>query len=438
MNYEETIQYLFTHLPMYQRIGSVAYKKDLTNITLLCQHLNNPQTTFRTIHVGGTNGKGSVSNMLASVLTEAGYKTGLYTSPHLLDFRERIRINGEICSKEFVVEFIDAMKSVIEKIQPSFFEITVAMAFQYFATQLVDVAIIEVGLGGRLDSTNIITPDLSVITNIGLDHQQLLGNTYAQIAFEKAGIIKAGIPVVIGEYHADTFPVFTEKANSVIAHLYLAEQNILVELIEMQAEYLYVHVSINNSLVYPNLVSSLNGKYQLKNIATTIEATELLIQMGYEISEEDVYNGFYHIQQNTGFIGRFQKLSDTPLIYCDCAHNADGLKTLFESVATLDFNKLHIVTGAVNDKDIRSNLMQFPGNAHFYFAKPDIPRGMPAERLKILATEYKLDGNSYNSVEHAFTTSLQNAASNDLILICGSIFVVAEVLQFLQNQKSND
>lgn len=434
MNYQETIQFLMDHLPMFQRIGPQAYKKDLTNIIKLCDALGNPQNNFSTIHIGGTNGKGSVSNLLASVLFEAGYDTGLYTSPHLIDFRERIRVNGIMCDKEFVVEFTKTIMPLIDEIHPSFFEITVAMAFAYFAEKKISVAVIEVGLGGRLDSTNIIQPDISVITNIGYDHMQLLGDTLPEIAFEKAGIIKPGRPVVIGEYHPETIGVFQEKAQSVMAPVFIAEENVAVQLVEGGTEKIMTNVSYHNQLVYPNLECALAGKFQMKNIATAIQAIELLNSCGYDISEDAVYDGFKNVIKNTGFAGRFQKISDTPPVYCDCAHNAEGLKELFNTVSGMSYQKLHIVTGAVNDKDINKNLACFPTEAQYYFAKPDIPRGMVAERIQGLASQFQLFGNRYDSVNLAYAAALTSAKNNDMVLICGSIFVVAEVLQVIFNK----
>ena len=333
MDYPQTIEYLMKHLPMYQRIGAQAYKKDLTNIIALCNALDNPQNSFSGIHIAGTNGKGSVSNLLASVLFESGYTTGLYTSPHLLDFRERIRINGQLCTEEFVIDFTEKMKPLIAELQPSFFEITVAMAFKYFKDSAVDMAVIEVGMGGRLDSTNIIEPDLSVITNIGYDHQQFLGNTLAEIAFEKAGIIKPERHVIIGEYTNETLPVFKNKALGTSSPISFAQEKVHLDFVELLPEGLLVNVVYNEQLLYPNLICALTGKYQLKNIATVIESIEVLNKLGYNISEEAVYNGFKNVLINTGFAGRFQKLQDSPLTYCDCAHNAEGLQSLFETIA---------------------------------------------------------------------------------------------------------
>lgn len=438
MTYSETLDYLFTHLPMYQRIGQAAYKKDLTNTIKLAEILGNPQNKFTSIHVAGTNGKGSVSNMLSSVLMEAGYSTGLYTSPHLLDFRERIRFNGKLCEKDFIVDFVARMQTHIEEIQPSFFEITVAMAFEYFAQRQVDIAIIEVGLGGRLDSTNIITPVLSVITNISYDHQNMLGNSLREIAGEKAGIIKAGIPVVIGEFHEETFPVFLEKSILQNSSLFAADKNVTVELIEQHNYLLKLNVSYLNQLSYPNLESDLAGKYQIKNIKTLIQAIEILRSIPIEVPDEAIYEGLKNIKRNTGFAGRWQVIDVNPIIICDCAHNTAGLKELFLQVNSMSFKRLIIVTGAVNDKDLNASLKEFPLEADYYFCTPDIPRGLSANLLQTKASEFNLKGKTFETVEKAIISAKQNAFTEDIILICGSIFVVAEALAYFEkNQPSN-
>ncbi len=437
MTYKETIEYLFTHLPMYQRIGPAAFKKDLTNTIALLKILDDPHKKITSIHVAGTNGKGSVSNMLASVLQEAGYSTGLYTSPHLLDFRERIRLNGIMCEKEFVIEFVEKIKPHIPEIEPSFFEITVAMAFEYFAQKEVDIAVIEVGLGGRLDSTNVITPILSIITNISYDHQMMLGNTLKEIAGEKAGIIKKNIPVVIGEFHEETFPVFLEKTNSHAASIFLASENVQAEILIEELDKIELNISYLDQLIYPSLMLDLTGTYQLKNIKTTIQSIEVLRSIGVEMPEEAVYEGLKQVKKNTGFAGRWQIISDHPLIICDCAHNSAGLEELFEQVKNTHFEKLHIVTGAVNDKDLGANLKQFPKTATYYFCKPDIPRGLDAEILEQMAGSVGLHGKSYKSVREALNFAKQEMNEEDLLLICGSIFVVAEALED-QNQNITD
>ncbi len=417
---------------MYQRIGAAAYKKDLTNTLALCKILGDPQNKFTSIHVAGTNGKGSVSNMLASVFMEAGYSTGLYTSPHLIDFRERIRVNGKLCDEDYVIQFVKKIQPHIAAIQPSFFEITVAMAFDYFVQKEIDIAIVEVGLGGRLDSTNVITPILSVITNISYDHQNMLGNTLAEIAGEKAGIIKKDIPVVIGEYHPETFPVFQQKAIAENASLYTANENVQLEIVDNTIERLEVHASYLNQLLYPDLVSGLTGDYQLANLKTTIQSIEVLREHKTEIPDDAVYEGIKNVLKNTGFSGRFQLISKHPMIICDCAHNSDGLQKLFEQVGKIQFEKLHIITGMVNDKDIDAGLQQFPEEAMYYFSKPAIPRGLDAAVLRTEASKHRLHGNAYDSIEEAIRSAKMQAKPDDLILICGSIFVAAEALEFFK------
>lgn len=428
MTYKETLDYLFTHLPMYQRIGAAAYKKDLTNTLALLQVLDNPQDAFTSIHIGGTNGKGSVSNMLASVCAEAGYTTGLYTSPHLIDFRERIRVNGHLCEEQFVIAFVEKIRPHIASIQPSFFEITVAMAFDYFRYKNVQIAIVEVGLGGRLDSTNVIVPLVSVITNISFDHMQMLGNTLPLIAVEKAGIIKPQIPVIIGEIQDETIGVFEQKATENNAALYPAPENVQVELLEYNFNNMELNVSYLNQLTYPNLILDLTGDYQLQNVATAIQTIEVMRLQGIEIPDEAIYEGLRAVQTHTGFAGRWQVLQKNPLLVADCAHNTGGLTLLFRQVKEQSYQQLHVVTGAVNDKDLDAGLSLFPAHATYYFCKPDIPRGLDAVHLQELALSKGLKGTSYTSVFAALQQALQNAGKNDMILICGSIFVVAEAL----------
>lgn len=434
MNYQETLDYLFTQLPMFQRIGPAAYKKDLTNTLALCSVLGDPQHKFKSIHIAGTNGKGSVSNMLASVLQESGYSVGLYTSPHLQDFRERIRVNGKMCPESFVVEFTEKMKHSIETIQPSFFEITVAMAFEYFAVCDVDIAVIETGLGGRLDSTNVITPLVSVITNISFDHQALLGNTLPEIAGEKAGIIKKDVPVVIGELHPETMPVFEKKALEMNAAIYVAEENVETELEDHSPESMQMQVAYLGHLIYPELVCDLTGDYQLKNIKSVVQTIELLREAGYEISDEAVYSGLAHVKTNTGFAGRWQVMQRSPFTVCDCAHNTGGLRVLFEQVRKYSFDRLHIVMGSVNDKDVTAALKEYPRQAIYYFTKPAIPRGLDATELMELAGLEGLKGEAFASVSAGLDSARSRAKSNDMILICGSIFVVAEAL-FILNKN---
>lgn len=406
MNYSETLDWMFGQLPMYQKQGASAYKEDLTNTILLANHLNNPEKEIKTIHVAGTNGKGSTSHFLASILQEAGYKTGLYTSPHLKDFRERIKINGEDISENFVVDFIASNKSFFEENQLSFFEMTVGLAFDYFRQENVDIAIIEVGLGGRLDSTNIISPLLSVITNIGLDHIQFLGNTIEKIASEKAGIVKPKTPVVIGEYTSETKPVFENKAN------------------DMQSEIFFASELIQET--YPSV---LLGDYQIQNKKTVLQAIRVLqSQNEFQISEENIKDGFWNVVKNTGLQGRWQQLGTHPKIICDTAHNKHGLEIVMKQLQREEFDVLHFVLGVVNDKDLDDVLPLFPKNAKYYFCKPNIPRGLEASILAETATSFRLNGKVFNSVTEAYEEAKKNASENDFIYIGGSTFVVAEIL----------
>ncbi len=405
MNYQDTVNWMFRQLPMYQNKGKSAYKKDLSNILLLSGHLGNPQENFKSIHVAGTNGKGSTSHMLASILQEAGYKVGLYTSPHLKDFRERIRINGKVISKQFVIGFIKRNKTFFEKNQLSFFEMTVGMAFDYFAKQNIDIAVIEVGLGGRLDSTNIITPELSVITNIGFDHMKFLGNTLEKIAGEKAGIIKQNIPVVIGETQMETKTVFETKVKAVNSTIYFADQ-----------------------LVNSVLESDLKGSYQTHNIKTVIQSITVLRALGFQISESELKKGLLSVVKNTGLQGRWQVLGQNPKIICDTAHNKEGLTQAIEQLQSEQFDKLHIVFGVVKDKDLNALIPLLPVNATYYFCKPDIQRGLDTKELQSAFTKYGLIGNTYQSVEIAYRSSISNAKKDDLIYVGGSTFVVAEII----------
>ena len=405
MNYSETLDWLFTQLPMYQRIGAAAYKVDLSNTLKLTEHLNEPQDSFKSVHVAGTNGKGSTSHMLASVLQEAGYKVGLYTSPHLKDFRERIKINGNMISEEFVVGFIANHQSFFGENQLSFFEMTVGLAFDYFKKEKVDIAIIEVGLGGRLDSTNVITSEVSVITNIGLDHTRFLGETKKEIASEKAGIIKTNIPVVIGETTSETKKVFQQKASEVNTGITFVEEK--------------------TPLDYK---SDLLGDYQQKNIKTTVETIKILQNKGWNISEENIKNGFLNVVNNTGLQGRWQILSEQPKVICDTAHNKEGLILVMEQLEKEDYKTLHIVLGMVDDKNLETVLPLFPKKSIYYFCKPDVIRGLDVSFLKEKSKQFGLFGNSYNSVNEAYTEALTNSNKEDVIYIGGSTFVVAEVL----------
>jgi dihydrofolate synthase/folylpolyglutamate synthase len=406
MNYQETLNWMFNQLPMYQQQGASAYKEDLTNSILLSDYLGNPEKALKFIHVAGTNGKGSTSHLLASVLQEAGYNVGLYTSPHLRDFRERIKINGIEISEEFVCEFIEKHIDFFKANELSFFEMTVGLAFEYFKKQKVEIAIIEVGLGGRLDSTNIITPLISVITNIGKDHVQFLGNTLEAIANEKAGIIKNNIPVVIGEYTSETKPVFIAKATST------------------QSEIFFASDTISND--YP---SDLKGDYQISNKKTAIQTLRILNSIpGFEISENDIKYGFLNVGKNTGLQGRWQQLNSAPKTICDTAHNKHGLEIILNQLKKEEFDTLHFVFGVVNDKDLNEILPLFPKNAIYYFCKPNMPRGLDAKILEQKSVEFGLIGKVYNSVSEAYESAKKNATANDLIYIGGSTFVVAEIL----------
>ncbi|MCC9061885.1 bifunctional folylpolyglutamate synthase/dihydrofolate synthase [Flavobacterium piscisymbiosum] len=405
MNYQETTNWMFNQLPMYQLQGASAYKEDLTNIKLLAKHLDNPQNRLKCIHVAGTNGKGSTSHMLASVLQEAGYKVGLYTSPHLKDFRERIKINGEEISEDFVCEFVAKHKDFFEANDMSFFEMSVGLAFDYFASEKTDVAIIEVGLGGRLDATNIITPLVSVITNIDLDHTQFLGNTPAAIAGEKAGIIKPNVPVVIGEYTNETQPVFLAKAEENKAPIYFA-----------------------SDLIQEVFPSDLIGDYQFHNKKTLQQTIAILnSQNEFKVSNESLKSGLLNVVKNTGLQGRWQQLGENPKIICDTAHNKHGLAVVMNQIQKETFEKLHIVLGVVNDKDLDSILPLFPKNAQYYFCRPDSSRGLDTEILKVGAKKYDLLGEKYDSVAEAFAAAKKNATENDFIYVGGSTFVVAEL-----------
>ena len=405
MNYQETTNWMFNQLPMYQLQGASAYKEDLTNIKLLATHLDNPHELLKCIHVAGTNGKGSTSHMLASILQEAGYKVGLYTSPHLKDFRERIKINGDDISEEFVIDFIAKHKNFFESSDMSFFEMSVGLAFDYFVSEQVDIAIIEVGLGGRLDATNIIMPLISVITNIGLDHTQFLGNTLREIAGEKAGIIKYNIPVVIGEYTLETRSVFLAKAKENQAPIYFASDLI--------------------SEVFP---SDLIGDYQFHNKKTVQQTIAVLnTQNEFKVSIENLKTGLLNVFKNTGLQGRWQQLGEHPKIICDTAHNKHGLVIVMNQIQKETFENLHIVLGVVNDKDLDSILPLFPKKAYYYFCRPDSSRGLATEILLEAAKKYDLIGEKYDSVKDAFIVAKENAGQNDFIYVGGSTFVVAEL-----------
>lgn len=424
MNYQETLQWLFTQLPMYQREGKAAYKANLDNTLALDAHLGHPHQQFKTIHIAGTNGKGSVSHLIASILQEAGYKTGLYTSPHLKDFRERIRINGKMISEQTVVEFVAQNKNLFSKLKPSFFEMTVAMAFDYFARQQVDVAVVEVGLGGRLDSTNIISPLVSVITNISPDHVALLGDTLPQIATEKAGIIKPHIPVVVGTRDEAYDYVFIETAKKQEAPISFVSDSYHCQL-NSDANF---DITTHDGESWINLSSQLKGFYQCQNIPTAIETVRQLIAQGLTITTTNIHNGIAKVIDNTHLLGRWQILNQHPLTICDTGHNIAGITQVVQQINACKFNRLHFVIGMVNDKDISGVLQLLPKDATYYFCKASIPRAMPEKELAVKANEIGLQGNSYPTVTLAYQAAQQNALPNDLIFIGGSTFTVAEVV----------
>jgi dihydrofolate synthase/folylpolyglutamate synthase len=425
-SYPQAVEYLYSNLPMFQRVGAVAYKKDLTNTLALCQLLGNPQEKFKSVHIAGTNGKGSTSHMLASILQEAGYRTGLYTSPHLKDYTERIRVNGIPVTTAFVIDFLNRTHTLIESIKPSFFEITVAMAFEYFAHQQVDAAIIETGLGGRLDSTNVIQPLLSVITNIGWDHMDLLGDTLEKIAFEKAGIIKPHTPVVISERQSDVEFVFQEKASGMESEIYFAPDTYRVELKQEHA-FAGWKAYRNKELMMELEQFQLGGRYQQKNIAGVLMAIEILQKSGLSISQPALQRGFEHVVSNTHLKGRWQKLGERPLIICDTGHNKDGVEQVVAQLKTIAYQKLHIVIGIVKDKDAGSVLALLPADAHYYFCQASIPRAEKAEVLAGTARAIGLNGDVVPGVNEAIQKAKENASPDDVIFIGGSTFVVAEI-----------
>jgi len=427
MNYQQTIDYLFSRLPMFSRIGAAAFKKDLTNTIKLCEYLGDPHKKFKSIHIAGTNGKGSVSHMLAAILQTAGYKTGLYTSPHLKDFRERIKLNGEMVSKEFVIGFTERIKQVIEKIEPSFFEITVAMAFEYFASHRVDIAIIETGLGGRFDSTNIIVPELSVITNIGWDHMNILGDSLEKIAFEKAGIIKENIPVVIGEVLPETEKIFAAIVKEKNSSLSIASEKRQAINWYWDKHELVVESTQEHGNDHRQYHLDLPGIYQTKNLLTVLEACSRLQQGGWNIEEKEIRQGLQHAKKITGLHGRWEIIHQHPVMVLDVAHNEDGIRMLMEQVEVTDHDHLHIILGVVKDKEIEKLLQLFPRLADYYFTQAKIPRALDGRILKERAAFYELRGDVYPDVNAAIKAALSNAGNDDLILICGSVFLIGEV-----------
>lgn len=437
MTYQETLDYLYASLPMFSRVGVSAFKKDLDNTLQLSDALGNPHKKFRSIHVAGTNGKGSVSHMIAAVLQSAGYRTGLYTSPHLKDFRERIKVNGDICSEDFIVGIVDRLKPLIEKIKPSFFEITVAMAFAYFASMEVDVAVIEVGLGGRLDSTNIITPEISVITNIGWDHMDLLGDSLEKIAYEKAGIIKESVPVVIGETLPVTKPVFERVAAEKHAPLIFMEDKEYVSDWNYDHRFHELNITVVEKQNDERNVYSLDlpGIYQRKNLVTTLGVIHLLQNTGWHISNEDVHRGLSRTKKITGLHGRWEEIRQKPSVILDVAHNIDGMKQLVEQIELATYNDLHIIIGMVKDKEVEKVLQILPKYAKYYFTRAGIPRALPATELALKAAALDLKGNVFNDVNTALKEALQHAGGEDLIIVCGSVFLVGEVNPLNENSS---
>jgi len=427
MTYQETIDYLFHKLPMFNRIGAAAFKNDITNTVRLCEALDQPQQKFKSIHIAGTNGKGSTSHMLAAILQTAGYKTGLYTSPHLKDFRERIKVNGRQCDEQFVIDFTERIKPLIEEIEPSFFEITVAMAFEYFVQQEVDIAIIEVGLGGRLDSTNVIHPELSVITNIGWDHMNLLGDTLEKIAFEKAGIIKPHVPVVIGEISAESRPVFEAKASSVETSITFAQENQYVTGWKFDNNELSVEIANSKSDDRIKYALDLPGIYQTKNLLTVLEAVKQLNLKGWQLSHSVVQKALTQVKPLTGLQGRWEIIHRNPLVVLDVGHNIDGIKQIVEQIALSTYTSLHIIIGMVKDKEVEKVLELLPPHARYYFTNAHIPRAMDAKDLMEKAAHFSLKGNIYADVNIALQAALTHAQKEDMILVCGSVFLVGEL-----------
>lgn len=423
MNYDETLNYLYNQMPEFQRIGHLAYKPGLDNSYKLDAIFERPHTRYKTIHVGGTNGKGSTSHLITSILIQSGYKVGLYTSPHLIDFRERIRVNGEVVSKEYVIDFVERYRSQFEPIMPSFFELTMEMAFKFFEDQNVDVAVIEVGLGGRLDSTNIISPDMCVITNVGFDHVQFLGDNLESIAKEKAGIIKPDTPVVIGEASGAVKSVFFNKATIEKAPIIFAEDAIVDFVSKRDSDRFYF-----SGGGFYDIKSQLNGLAQEKNARTVIATIKELQKIGYKIPDEAVYYGFENVITQTGLMGRWQQISDKPKIICDTGHNSHGIKYIAEQLANEKYDTLHIVFGMVNDKDISSVLELMPKHAKYYFTRASIERALTPEEIAKKALHYGLHGETYENISQAIESANQNADENDLIFIGGSSFIVADAL----------
>lgn len=427
MNYQETLNYLYNSTPVFEHVGAVAYKEGLQNTLALDKHFNHPHTNFKTIHIAGTNGKGSCSHSLASILQEAGYKVGLYTSPHLVDFRERIRVNGQCISKERVIKFVKDERKFFEPLHPSFFELTTALAFKYFDEQKVDIAIIEVGLGGRLDCTNIISPILSIITNISFDHTQFLGDTLAKIAGEKAGIIKKGVPVIIGEANEETRPVFQSKANEVNSDIVFAEDNAIVTSSSPIVDGGRRYNLSNNS----TLVGELSGDYQERNMNTILCACNILKQMNIIKNDDIIAKGLTNICKNTGLLGRWQTIQNNPTVVCDTGHNVGGWNYLAPQIKRQQCNQLRIVFGMVDDKDINSVMFLLPKNAIYYWTQAETKRAIKAERVAEIAIKHDLRGEIFDNVEVAYTKALQDSNKDDFVFVGGSSYIVADLLTFL-------
>lgn len=404
MNYQETVDYLFSQLPMFQRVGGAAYKADLSNTLAICELMGNPQNEFRSIHIAGTNGKGSVSSTLASIFASCGYKTGLFTSPHLKDYRERIRINGAMIPEEFVIHFVEKYRREAADLQPSFFELSCAMAFAYFAEEQVDIAILEVGMGGRLDSTNVVTPDISVITSIGRDHEQFLGNTLEEIAFEKGGIIKAGVPVVVGENPIQVQDVFSKIAEERTSPIYFSRSS------------------------SPGFATDLQGSYQRENMRTVSRVIDVARELDYKLAPECIETGALHVKHNTGLRGRWDIIGEKPRVIVDVGHNETGVKMVVDMLRKQSFVRLHIVWGMTSDKDAKNILSLLPTSATYYWCKADVPRGKDLRELSQEASKFSLEGKEYPSVAAALAAAKQEAVLNDLIFVGGSVFVVAEVI----------
>jgi dihydrofolate synthase/folylpolyglutamate synthase len=438
MTYAEALDFLYTRLPMFSRIGEAAIKKDLHNTLALCQALGHPEKKFKSIHIAGTNGKGSVSHMLAAILQSAGYRTGLYTSPHLVDLRERFRVNGQMIHQSTVSEFVEANSSLVSDIEPSFFEMTVAMAFDHFAKEQVDIAVIETGLGGRLDSTNVITPELSVITNIGWDHMSLLGDTLPLIAAEKAGIIKSDIPSVVGQSNPLTDPVFLSMSADKRSTLTFADRIRYVSDWNATATGMNVEVVISSSGERNSYALDLGGFYQTYNLITVLEAIHQLRKTGWKIPDESLRHGLAHVRVLTGLHGRWEKIQDHPAIILDVAHNSDGMKQVSAQLELMNYDHLHVVTGMVKDKDIRSVLSELPREARYYFTNAQLPRALPAGELAEIGWELGLQGQAWPDVNSALAEAMRHASRGDLVLVCGSFFVIGEVDRAIYGHRINN